>query len=486
MKANLYTILAILLVGLTASGTARADVKIKARQTMSGQTMENTTLIKGKRQRTEMMNGKMISITQCDMRRDIQINEAAQTYLVSMFDDGTVSVSKKTGAKTAAPTTKGGVITMLVTTKDTGERKQMFGYTARHIITTMEMNSSPDACSIMKNKMQTDGWYIDAEFALDCAQNRSYANNGMNDGGGGCQDRSVVKNVGAAVKKGYPVLETMTMLDESGSTSFTSTTEVIEISKATLDPALFDVPAGYREAKNSTELYAAKNNANSNSTNKVNTGKSSMKLPDAKNSSNQNSNSIVRPDDSPDARVKREGIVRIGITGVKVGAVGKEMNGQQLSDAVLALLGSYLEGSKIELVPLDAKLASVVEKEAKEKECDFVLQAQVSHKKGGGGFGMFKAIAPVLTSMTPLAGIGGGIGGMVASSVASNAISSAANASANIKPKDEISLDIKLMPLGGAVEVSKQFKAKAKSEGEDIISPMMEQAAQAIIDSVVK
>ena len=58
---------------LTLTGSAFADVKIKTKQTASGQTSENTTYIKGKRQRTEMANGVMISITQCDLGRDLQL-----------------------------------------------------------------------------------------------------------------------------------------------------------------------------------------------------------------------------------------------------------------------------------------------------------------------------------------------------------------------------------------------------------------------------
>jgi hypothetical protein len=34
--------------------------------------------------------------------------------------------------------------------------------------------------------------------------------------------------------------------------------------------------------------------------------------------------------------------------------------------------------------------------------------------------------------------------------------------------------------------LAKQFKAKAKSDGEDIITPLIEQAAQAIVDAAAK
>jgi hypothetical protein len=39
---------------------------------------------------------------------------------------------------------------------------------------------------------------------------------------------------------------------------------------------------------------------------------------------------------------------------------------------------------------------------------------------------------------------------------------------------------------GGAATLTRQFKSKAKSAGEDIISPVVEQAAQAIVETVGK
>ena len=96
----------------------------------------------------------------------------------------------------------------------------MFGYTARHIITTMEMKSSPDACSTVDTKMQIDGWYIDAAFALDCDSNRAYTGYRPK-ASGGCQDRYETKQIGAA-RKGYPVWEKMTMFGPNGAESFST------------------------------------------------------------------------------------------------------------------------------------------------------------------------------------------------------------------------------------------------------------------------
>lgn len=121
----------------------------------------------------------------------------------------------------------------------------------------------------------------------------------------------------------------------------------------------------------------------------------------------------------------------------------------------------------------------MIETEAKQKECDFVLLANVSHKKGGGGFGSFgKALGSVVSQT------GGGNWGNTAANnvgrVAANTIV-AATISQNVKSKDEITLEILLKQPGGATALTQKFTAKAKSDGDDIISKVVEQAAEAIV-----
>jgi hypothetical protein len=177
---------------------------------------------------------------------------------------------------------------------------------------------------------------------------------------------------------------------------------------------------------------------------------------------------------------QKSSAVRVGLAGVKTGAIGEGMNAQELSGAIGNLLGEYLKDSSVEIVPLEAKLAQAIDAEAKSKDCAFVLYATVSHKKGGGGgFGkMFASVAPMLTMVVPMAGVAGAVAG----SVASTAATAAVGAMSNVKPKDEITLDLKLQN-GPTVAMTKQYKGKAKSGGEDILTPMIEQAAQAIIDA---
>jgi hypothetical protein len=469
----------------TAATSAFADVKIKIKQTASGQSTENTTYIKGKRQRSETMGGMMVSVMQCDLQRDIQISPQTKTYVINPYDNS-ISGTPGTTTSQTVKLTKGGIVTTTVTSKDTGERRQMFGYTARRIIQTIETVSSPDSCNPINTKMEIDAWYIDATFGLPCDSNRQYRPAPTTKTGGGCQDTYNTKSIGAA-KTGYPVVQKMTMFDASGQPNYTMTQEVLEISNVTLDAGLFDVPAGYREVKSASEMYsAAAMSSSSSSSSSGNYSSSNYSQQNSGMSQNvqklaQNTGSASSSGEVGD---KKPGVVRIGMANVKTGAVGEGMSAQDLAAAVKNTLVDYLKTPKIELVQLDAKLPSAIADEAKEKQCDYVIYANVSHKKGGGGgFGMFgKVLAPAIGAT----GIGntGSTAGNIAGSVATRSIVSAGTLSENVRSKDEITLDIKLVSADNSTPLAKQYKGKARSDGDDVISTLIEQAAQAILDAV--
>jgi hypothetical protein len=286
---------------ITLTGVASADTKVKSRQTSGGQTYENTSYIKGKRQRSEMNNGQMIVVQQCDLRRNIQIMPQAQAYIIQPYDSAANTNSTNTAPTSSQPsaTTRGGVVTSTVTTKDTGERKQMLGYTARHIITMMETESSPEACSQTKSKMQIDGWYIDAAFALECDSGITYRPY-TSPQSGGCQDRYVTKQVGTA-KRGYPVWEKTTMFDPSGVESFSTINEVVEFSQATLDPSLFDVPAGYREVKDFASAFSAAPPQSNTETNATTTNTESK----------QETKSEPKPEQKPEPKPKSDPLKKV-------------------------------------------------------------------------------------------------------------------------------------------------------------------------------
>ena len=409
----------------------------------------------------------MIVIQQCDLRRNIQIMPAAQAYVIQPYDEPSTTTPTTPGS-TSQPTTvtKGGVVTSTITTKDTGERKQMFGYTARHIITTMEMKSSPDACSNVNNKMEIDGWYIDAAFALDCDSSRAYTHYTPKVSGG-CRDRYETKTIGVA-KKGFPVWEKTTMIGPNGAESFSTTNEVIEFSQATLDASLFEIPDGYRQVDDFASAFAAAYatpGANSTNPSTPTTVPSTPSTP-----ANTTPASTVGP--------KRAGVIRLGVATVKTGNVAENMNAGELAVAVRNSLLQQLKGTNVEAVPIDATGAAV-QAEAQQKECDYVVYANVSHKKGGGGFGSMLS-----NSASTIAGnVGYGHG--TAAAVAANTTSVVVAES--IKAKDEMTLDVRLERPGSTTpSFAQQFKGKAKSAGEDIITPLVTQASQAAIQAVAK
>jgi len=464
-KTILRTALSIA-CSLTVTGIAAADTKVKSRQTSGGQTYENTSYIKGKRQRSENSGGQMVTIEQCDLRRNIQLMPAAKVYTINPYDDSTPGSTMATHTTTPAQlggVKKGGVVTSTVTTKDTGERKQMFGYTARHIITTMSMESSPDACSKTNMKMEIDGWYIDATFALDCDSNRQYTAYRPH-ASGGCRDRYETKTIGTA-KKGFPVWEKMTMLGENGAPSFSNINEVIEISQATLEPSLFDIPSDYRQVEDFASAFSAAYGTGQTGNPSTADSTAAANMNPATPASTATSASAVA--------AKREGVIRIGVVAVKPGNMTEGMDAQQMALAVQNTLMENLKATNIEAVPIEG--SGGIQAEAQQKQCDYLVFANVSLKKGGGGFGsLMSSTAGKIASNV---GYGSGTAAVVATNVVV-----AATVAQNIKAKDEMTLDVRLERPGATTSTfAQQYKGKAKSAGEDIITPLVQQAAQAML-----
>ena len=241
----------------------RGDFKITIKATASGQSTETTTMIKGVRARDESsmavagMTIKSVNITQCGLRRTIKVNDSARKYMITPMDsDAAEANSGSAGAAAGTvPTRRGGFVTMTVNTVDTREHKEMFGFTARHLKRMMMMESAPDACQQQQMKMATDGWYINLEYGLNCGSDRPPQVGGRTNPGG-CRDRYEYKRTGPS-KLGYPLVETTTMYGADGSVMFTRTTEVTELSRQPLDAALFEVPAGYTEARSQQEMSGA-------------------------------------------------------------------------------------------------------------------------------------------------------------------------------------------------------------------------------------
>jgi hypothetical protein len=249
----------LMLALLCSASIALADIKISTKSTAGGRSMTSTTYIKGARQRTEGLG--YTTIYQCDLKRTIQINDKTKTYFIAPLETSGTSGGGQSQRANAAKR-KGGVVTYTTTNTDTGERRQIMGMTARHLKSRIVIEASEGACNSMNMEMETDGWYVDLADGLNCATDGSSVPNFGTDQSD-CVDEVRFKSVGA-VKLGYPVQTTTRMKFNTGGggsdevaaniPGTSSTQEVVDISKATLDAALFEIPQDYREVKSMQEL----------------------------------------------------------------------------------------------------------------------------------------------------------------------------------------------------------------------------------------
>ncbi|MET0753487.1 MAG: hypothetical protein ABWZ66_08945 [Pyrinomonadaceae bacterium] len=375
-------ILAATLFVICAAGFAFAqNYKIKQVMTMSGQKIESTVYVKNSRQRTESggfmgMGGDVADVQQCDLKRNIKINDTKKLYYIEPFasdlnDAATTDKSSTTNQK-SPKTVKGGTVTITYNITDTGERKQMFGLTARHLKTTMTMQASADACTDADMKMETDGWYVDLpQFSCPVQAPKNPMMGMGGGGGGGCQDKMIVKQTGSG-KLGFPLTETRTMKmgDDEDMPTMTQTVETVEFSKATLEDKLFDIPAGYTQAKSSQELYDRKSmsqammqNSSRNDSDDGDTPKTtSVKSNSSMSNSSMNSQMSVNK--------KKAGTIRIGVY------VPTNKNGDAISTTNMQMyLVGKLTGKNVEAVGVSS------EADARAANCDYVLSSDFSKLK---------------------------------------------------------------------------------------------------------
>ena len=403
--------------GPAASSAAANDLKIRYRVTSSGQPMETITMLKGARERSEMKMGygmDIINITQCDLKRTLQLSEKTRKYVITPMEtvDSTGNAGADARLTSSSPARSGGVVTYNTTAVDTGERKDMFGFKARHVKSSLSIESSPDACNPMKMRMETDGWYIDLAFGLNCETGGSAMMGGPG-AGGGCRDRVRFNRQGAA-RTGYALMETTTMYGPTGAVMYTSTKEVVELSREPLDAALFDVPAGYVQTQNTQELYGMPS--------------AEAMMPEAPSSSQPSQTQPSGP--SVGGNEKTPGVVRVGVVRI-TNKTDRSVSVESLRERLI----SDVQGNGIEAVSLNAASPAEAEAEAKTRQCDFILYTDIALLKTSAA----KKIGGMLGRAT---GVGGGV------------------------DKTEAKIEYRLFAIGESV-ARLQSTAAAKEEGDE-------------------
>jgi hypothetical protein len=157
------------------------------------------------------------------------------------------------------------------------------------------------------------------------------------------------------------------------------------------------------------------------------------------------------------------------------------------STAVRETFTSYLTGPTLAAMPLKARLASQAREEAKQASCRYVLYTSMKLERGKSGGGVFGKVigGAVESSAYELRGTASSAAGRIAAGAAARAAVEAARGLAtNVKTKDELTLDWRLETIDGGVIAKNSTKAKASSDGQDLLTPMVERAAERIASAV--
>ncbi len=163
-------------------------------------------------------------------------------------------------------------------------------------------------------------------------------------------------------------------------------------------------------------------------------------------------------------------------------------NSTDAANAVRDAFTAYLTGPSLTVTPLTAHLASQAREEAKQAGCPHVLFAALKHERKQGNNMLGRMAGSVVEGAAyELRGSASSAAGRVAASAAASAASAAARSFAtNVKSKDEVTLDYRLETADGTIVLKSAGKAKAESDGQDLLTPLIEHAAEAIAAPILK
>jgi hypothetical protein len=350
----------------------------------------------------------------------------------------------------------------------------------------------------------------------------------------GCQD-AVVEHHSGSGKPGYPLVQNVTMHNPDGSTMVVSI-NVTEVSKAPLDAALFDVPASYKQVNSLAELQGIPQMQQAVAQQPAGQGSAQQGQPGGGFPSQAAANTMTQqmmsqmggqgqmgamgnmanmmhpgganqPTGAPIAvpqalGPKAPGKIRIGVAPPEA-QVGQGSNAQaDYSTPIRNAMILLMNGPAVEIAALDSRVAMQVQAEAQQKQCDYILYSSVAVKHPqSSGFGKFMKMGGTMAQMTPMGAMAHGMGGAMAASAASAAASAAAQAAqqqamnqvmsqlsgfnGQIKQKDDVSVQYQLTQTGqSAPLLQNALQGKAKSDGEDVLTPLLQQTANTVLTQV--
>jgi len=203
---------------------------------------------------------RLASITRCDLGQSFELNLDTGEYMAGPYPPKPLSKEQREslGLKLQQPIATGkSTLRIETTTVDTGERKDFFGHTARHIITT-EKQIPLEGSSSQAQQTVKDGWYIDLDTSISCdwwripPGKRVYTHAFLTAGNMPIEKREFVDH--GQPETGFPIELKMSStaaiaLPNGAKREDTTVTEmrVTLFVEDPLDPALFTIPTGFRQ-----------------------------------------------------------------------------------------------------------------------------------------------------------------------------------------------------------------------------------------------
>ena len=147
------------------------------------------------------------------------------------------------------------------------------------------------------------------------------------------------------------------------------------------------------------------------------------------------------------------------------------------------LIASFLTGPSFRTILLEARLISQAFEEAHQQSCGHVLTTTFVRKRGGGS-GLGRVLGDAATGASWHVPYGSSTAGWVTRSAAVAGAHAAASIASNTRAKDEMRLEFRLSSNDGTVVRDGQQGRKAKADGEDLITPLVEHLAETIAASI--
>jgi hypothetical protein len=159
---------------------------------------------------------------------------------------------------------------------------------------------------------------------------------------------------------------------------------------------------------------------------------------------------------------------------------GMPGNAAEVGSGIRDLMSSYLQGPSTKIVALEAKLLSQASDEAKAKGCEPILVLKVTRK--AGGHALVNALGRSASYASWRIPGGSSTAGSMARAGAAGGIDALGSAAQSVRAKDEVTLEYSLQSSSGAVDFGPRTEhQKAKADGEDLLTPVVARAAEALV-----